>query len=198
MEGEKIELLSVGPAVPQIIINDVSPFTTPVTFNLRNGDVTEAKSLLVNATVAPVWHWRTIQGLPPEQALKNVDAYIKSAYVSLTSPLPTGWSVGQARKAAIVLGTARAVTTERYRITAQDLIPEESAEPHFVATELPIATWGLSVNSNLPQPAQRALTAPLNLSDQERAVIVAAHMSAIGILPVQGYSLIMTGHQYLR
>lgn len=173
------------------------PFTQLKTFDMRNGDPANAKSLLIKPSIPQTWHWRPVENLAPENAVANVGAYIRSVYTSLTMNSPPSWSPQLINKAAIVVGTTRVVTTELYRIEPPDLIPGETAPPHFIASEDQNGHTVISVNPELEPNMQASLATPLELTKTDKAAIATAHMSVVGILPVQGYSIVMTGHHYL-
>ncbi|XP_034677805.1 uncharacterized protein LOC117908309 [Vitis riparia] len=192
-----------GPAVqpPADLVftftEDFGPLTQLKTFDMRDGDLANAKSLFIKPSIPQTWHWRPVENLAPENAVANVGAYIRSVRTSLTMNSPPGWSPQLINKAAIVVGTARAVTAELYRIEPPDLILGEAAPPHFIASEDQSGQTVISVNPKLEPNVQASLTTPLELTEADRAAITVAHMSAVGILPMQGYSIVMTGHHYL-
>nr|DAD29957.1 TPA_asm: hypothetical protein HUJ06_031425 [Nelumbo nucifera] len=182
---------------PLIINDDVGPTTQLVTFNMRNRDLSEARSLLIKSTIPAAYHWRPIANLNLNDAISQTHAFLRVAHAGLAAHRLQGMTDAQMRKVAIILGVVRAVTTELYRITANDLIPRESAELTVQARYTEGAGLSLSVGRATRGADKDVLTAPLVLTDQEKAVVVVAHMSAIGVLPIQGYKLIMTGHHYL-
>lgn len=181
-----------------LTINDnVGPLSSLVTFDIRNGPLSSAKSLLVKPTIGAAWHWRPVEGLPPHLAVKHVSAYIRT-YAAAVAELAAGEYTDQnKRKIAIVLGTARAVCTELYNLEAPDFIPGETKPPMLCAVMAANNEIKFVPHADTTQAQRDILGAALELTEQERAAISSIHMSAIGLLPVQGYSLIMTNHHFL-
>nr|DAD29958.1 TPA_asm: hypothetical protein HUJ06_031426 [Nelumbo nucifera] len=164
---------------------------------MRNGDLSEARSMLIKSTIPTAYHWRPIANVNPNDTISRTPTFIRVAHAGLAAHRPQGMTDAQMRKVAIILGVVCALTTELYRITANDLIFGESAESTVQARYTEGAGLSLSVGGTTRGVYKDVLTAPLLLTDQEKAVVATAHMSAIGVLPVQGYPLIMTEHHYL-
>lgn len=190
---------STGPVPGALVLDSVGPLTDLLPFSIRNGTMAQAKSLLVKPTIGAGWHWRQINGLPTGQAIRYVSGFIRTAMAGLTLSAPPGMSPTIMRKAAIVLGTTRAVSTALYELTTADFIPGELSDPLLNAVAIPGVDqeYALVPISGIPLAAKQVLDTPMEFSDLEKAVIVQVHMSAIGMLPLQGYSLIMTQHHYL-
>ncbi|KAK8916124.1 hypothetical protein KSP39_PZI022312 [Platanthera zijinensis] len=96
-------------------------------FHLRNGDASDAKSLLVRPAFPAGYHWVPVAGVAPENALEVLDAYIMSALYQLENKPPAETTEARRRKMAIVLGTSRAVMTKYYRLAYADFIGDELA-----------------------------------------------------------------------
>lgn len=184
-----------GPEVK--ITGDVGPVKEITTFNIRNGNVNAARSLLVRPTVSQCYHWCPIAGLPHDRAMENMAAYIKVAYVQLQGGLTKEKAL--LKKIAICIGVARAVVTQLYAITDSDLIAGERAAPLLVATqgEGTSTTLKFSAVADVKPNVLALLNEELSFDEAEQAAIAALHMSAIGLPAVQGYSLVMCQHHYL-
>lgn len=181
------------PGIVFITPSDFGPLKYLNPFRIRNGDPLEARSLLIKPTIPRAYHWIPIADLPPEEAVHHTDAFIKSAMHSLTTHPPAGVSDAQRRKLAIALGVSRAVSTQMYQLTEPDFIPGEMAEP--VLRYHPEAEQSIGMIPGVQNTA--ALTTDLALTEPEKAAVAAIASCSIGIVPLQGYSLHMTGHHYL-
>jgi hypothetical protein len=166
-------------------------------FDIRNGDPSSVKPIMVKATLAQEYRWPVITGMPHTEAVKNYDLFVRAHMYQLARHGPTGEDEATRRKKAIVLGVSRAVMTTYYRLGEADLIPGEVGER--VANVEVGAQGALRVSALVaPDDANRAvLSEALALNEVERNVVSTLLQSAIGALPVQGYSLMMTGHHYL-
>ncbi|XP_039031049.1 uncharacterized protein LOC120165647 [Hibiscus syriacus] len=178
--------------------DDVGPIKMVSAFIIKNGNLSDSKSLLVKASIPEIWHWRPIANLPPEHALEYVPMFIRIARAGLMQSKPVAWTNDQLRKMAIIVGVARAVSTKMYDLTEPDFIPEEMKNSYVSATFDGERLTGFTIAEDVPATYRQYLTAVLDLTDTERAVVATLHMCSIGIIPVQGYSLIMTGHHYLN
>ncbi|GAV70102.1 hypothetical protein CFOL_v3_13600 [Cephalotus follicularis] len=172
-------------------------FTELPTFDLRNGDLSDVTSVVIKAPIATPYHWTPIQGLAPVDAVKAMDEYIISHMAQMTRNPPSGLSPAQVRKAAICLGVARAVTTTFYRISDGDLIPGERATPVLIAGKDETGNVKYTPIPGLNPELINMLNAPLELTDTEKSVVCTLVKCAYGIIPMQGYSLMMSGHHYL-
>lgn len=166
-------------------------------FNIRNGDSSGVKSMLVKPTIAEAYHWVPIHGLKPNDGIRAMDAFIASHQVHLKAKLPATTSDALVRKQAIALGVARAVATSMYMIEPDDMVPGEKAEPLMRANYSEGNELSFSVLKTVPPNTAETLSAEVALTDTEKAVVSALLPSSVGIIPMQGYSLIMTNHHYL-
>lgn len=188
---ELIEETDAG-AVPAFIPRfDFGPLATLNPFRIRNGDPLQARSLLIRPTIPEDYRWSPIEGLPTEEAVANTDAFIRVSMQQVSAT--PGLTPPQRRKVAICLGVSRAVTTQMYQVTENDLIPGERVEPRL--RQVRTGRGGLVPTARFA--TSEDLTAPLQLSETETAVVAALATSSYGIVPLQGYSLLMTGHHYL-
>lgn len=166
-------------------------------FDIRNGDPSDAKSLLVKATIPVGYHWVPVSGVTPNTAMSSMEGFIRSQTEQLAAHPPIGMGAAQIRKAGICLGVARAVATNLFSVTAQDLIPGETANPKLATGNVVNGNPTYVANPTLPDAEKTRLAVPLALTDLEKAAIAALVMSSIGLIPLQGYSLMMTQHHYL-
>lgn len=172
---------------------DMGPVSRLKGFDIRNGPVSEAKSLLVRATIARSWHWGVLRDLDPRNAIAYMQGFILQELARLTLNPETGVSPEVRRKKAICIGVCRAVSTELYRITSADLIVGEAADP-----VLGIDREGcLVVLPETPQNWVEELGKGFVPSELELRVMARIHLLSVGMLPLQGYSLIMTNHHYV-
>lgn len=173
-------------------------------FNIRNGNPEAAVSLLIKPTIAVAFRWIMIDDLPPNKAMEYADAIVMEHYNHLVSAPPTGWDNAKCRKAAILLGISRAVTTKFYELQITDIIPGER-QTSVLRYRAPVAAVGdtpaipeaLEIKTGTTaEVATRMNTVP-EYTELERAAMVELIAASIGILPVQGYSLVNTQHHYL-
>lgn len=183
-----LEDADIPDAVPRF---DFGPLANLHPFRIRNGDPLQARSLLIRPTIPEAYRWSPIDGLPLDTAVENTDAYIRVATQQLSSA--TGLTPQQRRKAALCLGVSRAITTQMYRVEDSDLIPGERVEPRLRYT----SKGGGRIIPVDKYSKDASLTSALELNEDEKGVIAALATSSYGIVPLQGYSLLMTGHHYL-
>lgn len=91
---------------PIVIDDDIGPIRSLQAFNMRNGDVSLARSLFIKSELAPMWHWSPIQNLPPKMAISQTPAFIKCALANMMANKPASVSDALARKQAILVGVA--------------------------------------------------------------------------------------------
>lgn len=165
--------------------------------NLKNGDPVDARPLVVKPAIPEAYHWAPIGGLAPEDAVTAVDVHVSSQLYQMASHPDTKLTEPQRRKAAIVLGVSRAVMTKYYRLRPEDFIGGELAGPYINAWKT--QDEGIVYTATVPvaDPNRHILITPVVYTEEEKAVVVTLLMSSLGTLPLQGYSLIMTGHQYI-
>lgn len=186
--------------VPKVYLRltaDLEMVRNKSTFNIRNGDSSGVKSMLIKATIPSAYHWVPILGLRPADGMKAVDAFITSHYHHLKSKMPAQTDDKRVRRLAIALGVSRAVATSMYMLTPDDLVPGETAEPMLRANYTAQNELSFSILRHLSQEMITALGRELALEANERAAISALVPSTVGTIPMQGYSLIMTNHHYL-
>jgi hypothetical protein len=191
-------IAAVPEGAGELVQREVFPgFDNLPSFDIRNGDASTATSILVRPTIPVSYHWVPLGGIDPIDATQAIDGYIKSALVQLENNPPPSMTAAQRRKAAIAVGTARATITAFYRLLPGDIIGGELNSTYMNATKQANGTIAYNVVAPNNMPNRALLTAPLNTTDVEKAAIAVLMSSTIGILPVQGFSLMMTGHHYL-
>lgn len=180
-------------------------------FDIRNGPANTARNVYTRPTIGGAFHWIGVGALPMNQAVHHIGAYIRSAYGLASVMAVPGRSAAQIRKIAICLGVSRAVMTQYYSVHANEIVVGEKT-PYGVYTWHAAVAAGGNVNAAparcvvIAQPAQYAAVAnPIaaaaqampDLSALERDVCTVLLVSALGTLPIQGYSLINSNHHYL-
>lgn len=68
----------------------MSPIPCLTGFNIRNGDQSEAKRLVVRENISRTWHWSPIEGLNPEVAIKKKYDFIRQEIARMTIHPETG------------------------------------------------------------------------------------------------------------
>lgn len=91
---------------PIVIDDDIGPIRSLQDFNMRNGDVSQARSLFIQSELAPGWHWLPIQNLPPEMAMSQTSAFIKCALANMMANKPASVSDVLAKRQAILVRIA--------------------------------------------------------------------------------------------
>jgi hypothetical protein len=181
-----------------VVPNTAFPgFSNIPTFDIRNGDPSEATSILVRPTIESGFHWAPVGGVTHVNALNCIEGFIRCAYAQSFSSTVGNPSEAKRKKLAIVLGTARAVMTCYYRLTSTDIIGGELGSVRLNAVVA--ANGTVSYTCPLAQNDQNRarVTADMNFDDAEKAVISQLVLSSIGIPALQGWSLGMTGHHYI-
>ncbi|XP_047331454.1 uncharacterized protein LOC124935006 [Impatiens glandulifera] len=171
--------------------------TTMPTYDLLNGDIHSITPLLIKPPLDPMYHWVKVAGHHCEDAMFLMDAYIRSHFVHIMTTKPAFVTDAIARKMAIVLGVVRAVSTGLYSLTDANLIPEETREPIYNAVKTQHNEGVMSVLPGWNGGQNNLLTISLNFTPEEQAAITAIVHCAAGVIPIQGYNLIKTGHNYL-
>ncbi|KAK8970408.1 hypothetical protein KSP40_PGU005547 [Platanthera guangdongensis] len=166
-------------------------------FHLRNGDASDSRSLLVRPSLPAGYRWVPVAGVAPEDALVVVEAYIMSALYQLENNPPAETTKAGRRKMAIVLGTSRAVMTGYYRLTYTDFIGDELAAVVINARPAANGKFTYRLAATVRADLRDLMIRGLAPTKEEEAVMATLLPSSLGVLPVQGYSLIMTGHHYL-
>lgn len=181
---------------------DYMPYVENVpVFNIRNGTPEEACSLLVRPAIPECFHWCPIENMPPESAIKYVKAYIDVANTQLA--VNNAWNADRLRKTAIAIGVSRAVATAYYRIATTDLTPGETAPPmlRFVP-----ATGGENGTPERLEKCDNTTVEPVvpytlipvtAYTNGENDQISKLIQFTVGTVPLQGHSLLVSGHHYL-
>jgi hypothetical protein len=174
-------------------------FSAIPTFDIRNGDVSDARSLLMKATIPVAYHWVPVANCAPTQAMGNIEGFIKGHISYLTANMPATTTAATVRKLGICLGVARAVATAYYSIGNTDLVQAETADAilKLSPTTATRASGGYTARATLSAARKTALNEALALTTEEQAVVKALIPACIGIIPLQGYSLMMCQHHYL-
>ncbi|KAG2398163.1 uncharacterized protein HKW66_Vig0136010 [Vigna angularis] len=168
-------------------------------FDMRNGSPVSAFRLVVRLPVAQGYHWVPVQGMTPEAAMSNIDAFIKSQQMQLTAHPPADWTRERIKKIAICLGISRAVATANHRIQLSDIMPEERASPVFNYRP-PVAGETRGTIEIVPglSDEERAFAAqPIEYTDAEKAAMAVLMRCSLATIPLQGYSLVDCGQDYL-
>lgn len=76
-------------------------------------------------TLSRTWHWSPIEGLNPDGVIRKTDHFIRQEIARMTIHPEIRISPTLRRKKGIVIGVARAVSTEMYRILPGNLTAEE-------------------------------------------------------------------------
>jgi hypothetical protein len=170
-------------------------------FNIRNGTPEEACSLLVRPAIAECFHWSPIDGMPPDAAIRYIKAYIDVAHTQLD--VQADWTPAKKRKIAMAIGVTRAVATAYYRVIPADLTPGETAPS--LLRYVPATTGDGAVPAHLERnvipgsnpPATYVIRAITDWTEAENNQISKLIQFTVGTIPLQGHSLLVSGHHYL-
>nr|XP_016490335.1 PREDICTED: uncharacterized protein LOC107810109 [Nicotiana tabacum] len=139
-----------------------------------------------------------LSGIRPSDAVKCVDGFIKSHLYHLNKIGGNELIRDDVRrKAAIILGAARAVMTTDFDIAEADLEPAETETPvlHATVGESNGAKYTILLAQN--DPHRDILTENLALTEDELVILKVVMRSAQTIMPLQGLNLIIDGYHYL-
>lgn len=175
------------------IADEIGSLSLVTGCKIKNEDLTEEKSLMVKPTMGRTWHWSPIEGLHSQDSIRHTHAYILQEIARMTIYPEAGVSHTLRRKKGIVIGVARAVSTELYHIVDNDLIMEEM-DTAKLATEYDRKT--IVIKNDVDSKWKEELSKPLKLSETENKVIQRLLLIAHGVIPLQGYSLVTTSHHY--
>ena len=75
------------------------------TFDIRNGDMSDVRTVFIKATVPQMYHWVPVEGVQAEDTLKTLDGYIVSHMHQVSAHGPPHWSAEKKRKITIIMGT---------------------------------------------------------------------------------------------
>ncbi|CAH8259849.1 unnamed protein product [Arabidopsis lyrata] len=175
------------------IADEIGSLSLVTGCKIKNEDLTEEKSLMVKPTMGRTWHWSPIEGLHSQDSIRHTHAYILQEIARMTIYPEAVVSHTLRHKKGIVIGVARAVSTELYHIVDNDLIMEEM-DTAKLATEYDRKT--IVIKNDVDSKWKEELSKPLKLSETENKVIQRLLLIAHGVIPLQGYSLVTTSHHY--
>ncbi|KAL9668955.1 hypothetical protein QQ045_006496 [Rhodiola kirilowii] len=172
-------------------------------YDLMNGSRIDIRPYLLRSTLPEAYKWVKIGGMDPANALKYMDAFIKSAWYQVERNQPRESTAETRRRDAFILGVTRCVMVADYRLVESDFVPGEMVGPYIDVTEAPNGevTYTLVANPEVDSAGTEVMAALLDrfeMSPNERGALTAIMRSAKGIIPVQGHNLINDGHHYLN
>lgn len=177
-------------------------------FDIRNGPPEAAVSLLVRPAIPEAYRWINVPGIAPQEAKNYVDVYVaeQAEYFHEHPPAVNRVNLtgDQTRKAAIVLGCIRALATTFYRLGQGDFIAGETAVSKMeygtavAATETtPAVPGGIRFKQNVPQATRARMRRSMTFTALEEAIITELIPMAVGVIPLQGFSILNCGHHYI-
>lgn len=182
--------LRVGRVAIRIVVPD-----------LRNGEVRDITQAAPRASIAGRYKWAHIQGLASDVAVQNVEAIIKATYAQYlggTAGQVTDAIRAEARSAAIVMGSIRAVVAQAWTLVQADMNVEEVAGSG--------STFTAGANGAMGTVAQTPGTAGGNhtvavgmapLTELEVDVVNLLLYIGAAVPVMQGISLVLSGHHFL-
>lgn len=169
--------------------------------DIRNGDPATITQAAPKASISAQYKWCVISGMGHAHAVTYVDAVIRAQYTQLLSVFGadiTQAQRGEARTAAIILGSIRAGAAGAYRLERTDFNPEE-----VVGSSTTIAVGATPAQTHMdttPGTAGGRWTlaqAMTRLTPEEEAVVGALVYLGMAVPIMQGISLALSGHHYL-
>jgi hypothetical protein len=185
---------TAAPAAARIAIRIQVP-------DLRNGDVANITQAAPRASIPARYKWAVIRGMPAAHAVTHVDAIIRATYAQYL-----GGNGGQvtdavrteARSAAIVIGSVRAVAAQAWALAPPDMNVEETAGTGSVFTAAPNGGMGtVAQDQGTAGGNFTVATGMAPITDAEVDVINLLLYMGAAIPVMQGISLVLTGHHFL-
>lgn len=146
--------------------------------DLRNGAVENVLDAAPSASIPERFYWVAIRGMPSAKATQFVKEFIVAQYGQITFGTAYATNAGVAalcRREAILLGTARAVMTEAYRLTMADMT---TAECKWSTLEYRLMETDTELDARKAE-----LTENADLAEDERAADLTARRAALTKLP---------------
>lgn len=167
--------------------------------DLRNGDTADIQQAAPKASIASMYKWAVVAGLPHNKHVDAVEYVIRGTYAQLLSAAGgtiTDADRAEAKRKAIILGGIRAGATAAYKLGPVDMNVQETSTSGYAYTP---ANNTIS-SSNGVETTGGKYTLALAMEG-----LAAVEVAAIGVLvylgmavPIlQGVSLVSTGHHYL-
>lgn len=169
--------------------------------DLRNGEVQNITQAAPRASIAGRYRWCVIRGMQSAAAVQHVEAIIRATYAQVlggNGGQVTDAMRNEARNAAIVMGSIRAVVTQSWNLVEADMNREEVAGTG--------STFTAGANGAMGTVAQTPGTTGGNHTlAQGMAPLTEPEVNVVNLLlylgaavPVmQGISLVLSGHHYL-
>lgn len=167
--------------------------------DLRNGDTAEIQQAAPKASIASMYKWAVVAGLPHNKYVDAVEYVVRGTFAQLLSA--AGGSItdadrAEAKRKAIILGGIRAGAAEAYRLGPVDMNIQETTTSGYSYT----AASNTISSSNGDGTTGGKYTLAIGME-----ALNAVEVAAIGVLvylgmavPIlQGVSLVSTGHHYL-
>lgn len=167
--------------------------------DLRNGDTSEIQQAAPKASIASMYKWAVVTGLPHTSHVDAVEYVIRGTYAQILSAAGgnvTDADRAESKRKAVILGGIRAGAAASYRLTPVDMNVQEVSTSGY-SYDTPTNTVS---NSNGAGTVGGKYTLALSME-----ALSPVETSAVGVLvylgmavPIlQGVSLVSTGHHYL-
>lgn len=174
----------------------VSPLPFQIAIpDLRNGALVSIQQASPRASMSALYHWPVITGLTHADAVAAVEYVIRACYAqALQSLAGTTVVTAEWRAKAIVVGAVRVGAAAAFKLTAADLSPSElvPAGMSFEGGRI-----GQSANGSTASARWTQAQSMDALTDTEWNVVASCIYMGMAIAPLQGVSLVMTGHHYI-
>lgn len=180
-KGTKVEPLSFSIVVP----------------DLRNGSLTNIQQAAPRASMSVLYHWAVITDLRATDYVPTVEYVIRATYAQLQHVTGTGLTdavSAELKRKAIVLGAVRAGAAAAYKLTSSDLVRDELVPAGMMYDRGHVEQ---SANGSTSAARMTAAKSMPDITSVEEAVIALCVYMGMAVPPLQGVSLVMTGHHYV-
>jgi hypothetical protein len=177
---------------------DALPFVVTVP-NLRNGALVDIQQAAPKSAMSALYAWPVITALTFDHAISVVEYSIRASYAQYLHALgaaATAADQAEGRKRAIVLASVRAGAAAAYHITAADVTRSETV-PAGMTYDPAARRIGQANTAGTATTRWGAAQSMAPLTTIEMGVVAACVYLGMGVPPLQGVSLVMTGHHYI-
>lgn len=214
--------------VPLADLPSSESWFTPVDLKMKNGVLGEIPQIAPRSALPDPYHWVVISGLPVPDYRRYVEHVMRATWgqitIANTAETPQADKEKQ-RKAAIIIGAIRAQVCSTYEVVEGDFNKAEckmagfkyapgqsdadyatalqnwEAQPHETRGERPEQTRGtFSANGGTATATGRAAREATfaRLTEAEKAWAAGCCWLSVCIPVLQGASLVLTGHHYIK
>lgn len=191
---------AVAPRTPAPAVANSTTVVGPNPFqiavpDLRNGALVNIQQAAPKASMSVLYHWPIITGATHADQIAIVEYLVRACYAQALTALSGGTvNAAEQKKKAIVLGGVRAGASAAFKLGASDLTQSElvSAGMTYSSGAIGQSAAGTTSSTRWTQASSME-----GLSTTEWGVIATCVYMGMAVAPLQGVSLVMTGHHYI-